>query len=298
MSNPIEAGRENVLGFGVGFRYTAKSPTGDVAVKVYVREKLPLRRVNPSFAVPGDIDGVPTDVEEIGEVILHSYAKRYPRPVPSGVAVSNIKVHRSGTLGCLVVLNNGKLCILSNNHVLANENSAEIGDDIIQPGCAEPVPAEDQVIGVLENFAKINATGNFVDAAVAWTSDQLASPGHITYHLNPTPIPVALGMTVLKNGCSSEATIGIVTDLGANISVQYEPFPAGAEMINQVAIRGISGSFSLPGDSGSLIVTNATKQPVALLFAGSSDSSITFANPIGAVIAALGIKEFVGVQHR
>src|SRR5262249_2476259 len=134
MPCPKEAGRENVLGFGVGFRYTGKNPTGDVAVKVYVREKLPLRLVNASFAVPGDIDGVPTDVEEIGDVILHSYAKRYPRPVPSGVAVSNVKFHRSGTLGCLVILNNGKLCILSNNHILANENSAKIGDDIIQPG--------------------------------------------------------------------------------------------------------------------------------------------------------------------
>ena len=283
-----------MLGFGVGFRYTAKNPSGDVAVKVYVREKLPLRQVNASFAVPAEIDGVPTDVEEIGEVMLHSYAKRYPRPVPSGVAISNIKLHRSGTLGCLVVLNNGKLCILSNNHVLANENSAEIGDDIIQPGNAEPAPATDQVIGVLENFVKINATGNLVDAAVAWTSYKLASPGHITYQLNPTPIGVALGMTVLKNGCTTESTIGIVTDLGANISVPYEPFPAGAEMKDQIAIRGINGPFSMPGDSGSLIVTSATKQPVALLFAGSSDNSITFANPIDAVIAALGIKEFVG----
>ena len=68
-------------------------------------------------------------------------------------------------------------------------------------------------------------------------------------------------------------------------------------MKDQIAIRGVNGPFSKPGDSGSLVVTSATKQPVALLFAGSSDSSMTFANPIGAVIAALGIKEFVGVQH-
>jgi hypothetical protein len=135
-----------------------------------------------------------------------------------------------------------------------------------------------------------------VDAAVAWTSDQFASPAHVTYQLNPTPTACTLGMTVLKNGGSTEATIGIITDLGANIAVPYEPFPAGAEMNDQVAIRGISGPFSMPGDSGSLIVTNATKQPVALLFAGSSDNSITFANPINAVVAALGIKEFVGVQ--
>src|SRR5262249_7189422 len=95
MPSPKEAGRENVMGFGVGFRYTAKKPSGDVAVKVYVREKLPIRRVHSSFAVPRDIDGVPTDVEEIGDVVLHNYSGRYPRPVPSGVAVSNIKFHRS-----------------------------------------------------------------------------------------------------------------------------------------------------------------------------------------------------------
>jgi hypothetical protein len=49
----------------------------------------------------------------------------------------------------------------------------------------------------------------------------------------------------------------------------------------------------MPGDSGSLIVTASTKQPVALLFAGSSDNSMTFANNIQAVKAALGIERFV-----
>jgi len=49
----------------------------------------------------------------------------------------------------------------------------------------------------------------------------------------------------------------------------------------------------MPGDSGSLIVTAGTKQPVALLFAGSNDNSITFGNHIQAVMAALGIDRFV-----
>jgi hypothetical protein len=55
----------------------------------------------------------------------------------------------------------------------------------------------------------------------------------------------------------------------------------------------VRGPFSMPGDSGSLIVTASTKQPVALLFAGSSDNSMTFANNIQAVKAALGIERFV-----
>jgi hypothetical protein len=54
---------------------------------------------------------------------------------------------------------------------------------------------------------------------------------------------------------------------------------------NQVVIN--STTFSAGGDSGSLIVTNnASHNPVALLFAGSS--STTIGNPIGEVLTKLG----------
>ena len=54
---------------------------------------------------------------------------------------------------------------------------------------------------------------------------------------------------------------------------------------NQVVIN--SSTFSAGGDSGSLIVTNnASHNPVALLFAGSSSSTI--GNPIGEVLTKLG----------
>src|SRR5262245_62670461 len=54
---------------------------------------------------------------------------------------------------------------------------------------------------------------------------------------------------------------------------------------NQVVIN--SSTFSAGGDSGSLIVTNDTNhQPVALLFAGSSTTTI--GNPIGEVLTKVG----------
>jgi hypothetical protein len=254
-------------------------------------------RVSAAARVPEQVAGFPTDVEAIGEVILHSFAQRYPRPVPCGVSISNINLGGSGTLGCLVVLNNGKLCILSNNHVLANENAAQIGDAIIQPGNAEPVEAPDQVIGSLENFIPIQAAGNLVDAAVALTSFASVSPKHVSYQLTPTPMEPTIGMTVIKDGRTTQSTLGMITDLHVNISVGYDPFPAGAEMRDQVGIRGLQDPFSMPGDSGSLIVTAGTKQPVALLFAGSNDNSITFGNPIPAVMAALGISRFVAAPE-
>jgi hypothetical protein len=293
VAKPDVAGRENILGFAVGLRYAAKALTGQLAVKVFVREKLPMEQVTSAARVPTQVAGFDTDVEAIGEVVLHSYSTRYPRPVPCGVSVSNIDLPGSGTLGCLVVLNNGKLCMLSNNHVLANENAAHVGDSIIQPGNAEPVEGPDQVIGALEHFIPIQATGNVVDAAVALTSFTMVNPKHVTYQLNPEPLEPTIGMTVVKDGRTTQSTIGMITDLHVNIAVPYDPFPAGAEMREQVAIRGVHGPFSMPGDSGSLIVTAATKQPVALLFAGSTDNSITFANPIQAVNAALGIERFV-----
>jgi hypothetical protein len=296
-AKPDVAGRENIVGFAVGLRYAANSLTGHLAVKVFVREKLPLAQVTEAAQVPTQVAGFDTDVEAIGEVVLHSYTSRYPRPLPCGVSVSNVNLPGSGTLGCLVVLNSGKLCILSNNHVLANENNAHVGDAIIQPGNAEPVEAADQVIGTLENFIPIQASGNLVDAAVALTSFDLVSSKHVTYQLNPVPLVPTIGMTVAKDGRTTQSTVGMITDLHANISVRYDPFPSGAEMRDQIGIRGVRGPFSMPGDSGSLIVTAATKQPVALLFAGSGNNSITFANPIQAVQAALGIDRFVAAPE-
>src|SRR5207245_1674866 len=94
-----------------------------------------------------------------------------------------------------------------------------------------------------------------------------------------------------KNGRTTQATTGTVTDISVNISVGYSG--GVAQFRNQIGIRGIGGPFSQGGDSGSLIVTANTNQPVALLFAGRTDNSITFANPIAAVVQALGIRRFV-----
>src|SRR5262249_49153795 len=62
---------------------------------------------------------------------------------------------------------------------------------------------------------------------------------------------------------------------------------------NQVAVNG--SAFSAAGDSGSLIVTQAAAQPVALLFAGSSTTTI--ANPISDVTSAFGVTVVGDVDH-
>ena len=289
-SSSDRIGAENIQAVGVGIKETRGQYTGDPAVKVFVREKLPLTRLAEQAVVPKQINGYPTDVEVIGEIYADSYARRYQRPVPCGVSVGHPQI-TAGTLGSLVVLNNNRLCILSNNHVLARSNKAQVGDPIVQPGASDGGDAPDDRVGVLERFVPIQFPGpNQVDAAAAWTALRFVDPEHVTYTANPIPLEPALAMTVVKNGRTTQATVGVITGRFVDgVRVNYRP--RIATFNDQVVIRGLGGGpFSQGGDSGSLIVSASTQQPVGLLFAGSTTHTIV--NPIQAVMAELGIKRF------
>jgi hypothetical protein len=78
--------------------------------------------------LPTVIDGVRTRVDVVGEIRAMANTKIY-RPVPCGVSVGNDKECAAGTIDCVVV-KGGTHYILSNNHVLARENAASIGERI------------------------------------------------------------------------------------------------------------------------------------------------------------------------
>ena len=112
-----------------------------------------------------------------------------------------------------------------------------------------------------------------------------APPGLIKPRLRPFR-PIASGSRSRDRASSTTGTIGAVN---ASISVQYQRNCGSGRKFtvaytNQVVIN--SSTFSAGGDSGSLIVTNdASHNPVALLYAGSS--STTIGNPIGEVLDKL-----------
>jgi len=57
------------------------------------------------------------------------------RPLRIGCSVGHFRI-TAGTLGCIVRNGAGGVMILSNNHVLADENRARKGDSILQPGAS------------------------------------------------------------------------------------------------------------------------------------------------------------------
>jgi hypothetical protein len=60
--------KPNVVGVGVGFRQKDGTPTETVALIVMVSRKLPASLLDPADQIPPVIDGVPVDVQEVGEI--------------------------------------------------------------------------------------------------------------------------------------------------------------------------------------------------------------------------------------
>jgi hypothetical protein len=63
--------RPNVISVGVGLRQRAGKPTDEAAIIVTVRKKLPPSQIRPGEAFPAELEGVPVDVQESGEVTAH-----------------------------------------------------------------------------------------------------------------------------------------------------------------------------------------------------------------------------------
>jgi len=279
-------GFENIKGVGIGERVVAGWLTEETCITVYVAAKLPMEEVHESARVPEKVGGVRTDVVEIGEIDAFPFKGLY-RPAPGGVSVGHFKI-TAGTIGCLVK-KAGKLHILSNNHVLANVNQAAQGDSVLQPGPFDGGTMPADVIAKLSAFVPISFTNpNLVDCAIAAVSaPNLVTP--LNKVLGKLKLPVvapALNILVSKCGRTTQFTKGRITGVNTTVRVGYGT--AGTAIFrNQVIVQSlITTPFSQGGDSGSIIVNNA-KQPVALLFAGST--SHTIANPIQSVLTALGV---------
>jgi len=211
-----------------------------------------------------------------------------------------------GTLGSLVT-KGGTQYILSNNHVLARVDQASVGENITQPGLIDNGCSAATTVAHFSQAVPLG-TQNVDVALAALVSGQMDGTGKILDIGVPcaTPGTPRVGLAVAKSGRTTGCQQGSIGSINTNVSVQYQKNCGSGKKFtiaytNQVVIN--STTFSAGGDSGSLIVsgscsatgseTNGDNAPVALLFAGSSSSTI--GNPIQDVVAALGIS-FVGTN--
>jgi hypothetical protein len=227
-------------------------------------------------------------------------------PVKLGTSGGNVNdiTHAfccSGTLGSLVT-KGGVGYILSNSHVLARVGQAAVGEDVSQPGLVDNGCRVFQVVADYSETAPLDgSSGSNVDAALAQVRPLQVDPlGTILDVGIPSSSPAtpAVGMAVSKSGRTTGLTCAGIGSTNTTVRVQYQKNCGSGRKFtitytNQVVVN--STSFSAGGDSGSLIVATNTAQPVALLYAGSSSSTI--GNPIQDVISALGVSFVGGLGH-
>ncbi len=60
--------KPNVVGLGVGYLEVGGKMTDQVGLIVMVRHKVPPDQLAPQEVIPAQIEGIPTDVREVGEV--------------------------------------------------------------------------------------------------------------------------------------------------------------------------------------------------------------------------------------
>jgi len=278
---------QGVVGTGVGF-----GADGPPVIVIYT--------VAAGVAgLPSSLDGVPVDVVVTGMIVaLTDPTARQPRPVPIGVSTGHPDI-TAGTIGARVT-DGTDVYALSNNHVYANTNKAELGDSALQPGPFDGGEDPADKIGELFDFEPIlfDGSDNTIDAAIAISSTDLlgnSTPTDDDGYGTPNSITVSafVNQVVQKYGRTTGLTQGTVSEVNVTVNVCYKsrgPFFCDskfiAKFVNQIAIS--PGDFSAGGDSGSLIVTNdGNKNPVGLLFAGSSTRTI--ANRIDLVLGRFGV---------
>lgn len=316
-----------VVGAGLGERERGGVPTGERALVVFVVSKRPPSELPPGARVPRRVGPLTTDVIPLGRPrALALPGPRVPtdaavrrgrvRPAPPGVSVGHYRAG-SGTLGAVVRdRRSGAPLILSNNHVLANRSAeggirAFPGDPVLQPGPADGGTLDDTLARLvrfvplrLERSSRpaplraaatpsgspwrtawrLATAANRVDAAVAAPVD----PGSVTpevlgLHGPPGPPRAAApGDRVVKSGRTSGVTEGRVRAISATVRVEMGG-GWSALFVDQI----VTTPMAEPGDSGSLLLDREGRA-VGLVAAGSDQGTI--ANPIGAVLAELGVE--------
>jgi hypothetical protein len=242
--------KENVIGYSG--RLQPRLRKGQVipeekCFRVYVTRKLPLAQLRAEDVVPSVIDGIPTDLVEIGEVkALSGSVDRtgFFRPLVMGISVSGGNV-TAGTLSIPFKDSKGNVYLSSNAHVLV-DNPSQPSDHITNKVIKQP--------------------GNYDIASHGWnTSDPKYVVGEYFWHQQVYPIGGNSGCSIAK------VWSGIYNTLARALGRRTRLISI-LEVANKIDFALFKPSVEYKLEVLELDITG--KKFVGLLFAGSDYSTI------------------------
>jgi len=303
--------RKNVVGVGLGYKRKAGKNITRSAIIVFVESKCSRDELSLQDLIPPVLEGVETDVVEIGRLRLQQPRTARVRPARPGVSIGHYSVS-AGTFGCVVRdLESGEPLILSNNHVLANSSNgkdvrARQGDPVYQPGPYDGGTASANIIGRLERFVPLYRSNQEAQCRVALEVQRVLNrllhlflPQYSLCFFRDTPNANLVDAAVarpLDPDMIEEEIIGIgrvrgVVEARPGMHVRKSGRSSGVtsgEVIGvnvSLTVGLVDGeralftdqvvltAMSQPGDSGSLVV-DGNNRAIGLLFAGSDRATV------------------------
>lgn len=322
-----EAAATNVHGVGVGRKFVSDRPTRTWAIRLHVVQKLPESLLTAGARLPETIDGLPTDVVQTPPAFFagpRQPVSRRPlrrrvaggtaaadgscseerhhrqRPVVAGISAAHRDV-TAGTIGYFCrsgrsVDDAATVYALSNNHVFADANRAQTGDEAYQPGALDGGTAADRFGTYGRSVALVldGTTPNAVDAAVIAVVPDIACEFRVCRIGTITGVEGArIGYRVRKHGRTTGYTEGRITDIAYDTLIGADPRDPNvvALFLGQIRIDRAEEypQFALPGDSGALIVNAERLKAVGLFFACPPSGEYGVANPISEVLDRLEV---------
>jgi hypothetical protein len=235
----------------VGYRWKDGKMTGEIAIRVHVKKKKPVKDLESADVVPDVLDGFPVDVIQ-SNLELQRTTRR--DPLVGGIETRNVNIGSVGTLGAIVFdAGTNQPLALSNHHVyVANRPNNAVGDRVNQPGTT----VNPDTLGV------VNRSHRGLDCAVATRNGTRANstsiidfPGGIKGVVEPM-----IGMRVAKSGRTTGTTMGMVEGVS---STEFTVVP----------VPGAFQELSLGGDSGAVWLEQSSHAVVGLHYAGETSTA-------------------------
>jgi len=304
--------RPGVVAVDINEKVSGGRPTGELSIVVVVEQKRPTEDVPPDELVPAEVDGIPTDVQEGTIELQHATRLVEARPqvdtarydtLVGGISMGPERLifleppdvpapgfsMNVGTLGALVADRTSRVTMaLTNFHVAAVDTSWSVGDVMLQPGRPDGGTSADR-FGTLTRAVLTEHTDGAVvtlDPGGRPWSAEIAEIGAVAGQG-----VAAVGLAVQKRGRTTERTFGTVTSVDATVRVPYGDGIGSRTLRRQIAVVADplrSTRFSDQGDSGS-VVLDMDRNVVGLLFAGRTDGSVTYVNPIQVALDELDV---------
>lgn len=296
----------NVCGVGVGFKVKGGRRLRELAIRVYVREKVPLGKLKKADRLPRSIEGIPVDVI-VRKPSFRMFDPFNPSPehaalhsvLLGGISIAVLGAAPgspgggTGTLGGSVFDNSSLMNVmLTNWHVACKDTEANCADGVVvQPSEFDNAGRQRSVGRVLRSVISPE-----VDSAILGL-DGTAFLTHDVLNMGPIgrAVPAEVGMTVLKSGRTSGLTSGTITDISEDFDIDECEGP-GCHRVDQIRFEGDDGMVQL-GDSGSLLLDTGGNV-VGLVSSASGDGDIGGACHIQDVLNALNINLTSGMTQQ